>query len=59
MPLVAAINATDADSPERNAAETAERALLHVSATRRQEGTDRVELWKAKPVPVLRMNDQP
>ena len=34
LPLPAAINATDADSPERIAAETAERALLYVSATR-------------------------
>ena len=34
LPLPAAVNATDADSPERIAAETAERALLYVSATR-------------------------
>ncbi|MDE0359996.1 MAG: hypothetical protein OXI74_02390 [Rhodospirillaceae bacterium] len=34
LPLPAAINATDADSSERIAAETAERALLYVSATR-------------------------
>ena len=34
LPLPAAIKATDADSPERIAAETAERALLYVSATR-------------------------
>ena len=34
MPLAAAVNDTDADSPERTAAETAERALLYVAATR-------------------------
>lgn len=34
LPLPAAIDDTDADSPERIAAETAERALLYVSATR-------------------------
>ena len=34
LPLPAAVNATEADSPERIAAETTERALLYVSATR-------------------------
>ncbi len=34
LPLPAAVNATEADSTERIAAETAERALLYVSATR-------------------------
>ena len=34
LPLAAAVNATEADSMERIAADTAERALLYVSATR-------------------------
>ena len=34
LPFPAAVNATEADSTARIAAETAERALLYVSATR-------------------------
>ena len=34
VPLAAPIDATDEDSPERMAADTAERALLYVAATR-------------------------
>ena len=48
VPLAVAL--PDDDGPERVAAETAERALLYVAATRAKQGVDRFESRGAKPI---------